>query len=123
MIKFRKKSNNYLENSKKSDNFDTSNQIKLFAMGKVKEFEMPDFDTDVIEIEESKLVVFNDDTNTFEHVIDTLVDVCGHTPEQAEQCAWIIHSKGKYAVKEGEFESLAPMRNDICRRGISAEIM
>ncbi len=92
-------------------------------MGKVKEFEMPDFDTDVIEIEESKLVVFNDDKNTFEHVIDTLIDVCGHTPEQAEQCAWIIHSKGKYAVKEGSFEALAPMRNDICRRGISAEIM
>jgi ATP-dependent Clp protease adaptor protein ClpS len=47
------------------------------------------------------LIVWNDEVNSFEWVIETLVDVCGHTPEQAEQCAIIIDSKGKYAVKEG----------------------
>jgi ATP-dependent Clp protease adaptor protein ClpS len=92
-------------------------------MGKIQEFQLPDFDTDVIEVEAHKLVVFNDDVNTFEHVIDTLIDVCGHTPEQAEQCTLFIHYKGKYVVKEGEFEAMASMRNDICRRGISAEVI
>ncbi|MCR9062327.1 MAG: ATP-dependent Clp protease adaptor ClpS [Cytophagales bacterium] len=69
------------------------------------------------------LVLFNDDVNTFDHVIDTLVDVCDHTPEQAEQCAWIIHLKGKCGVKNGEYDDLASKRNEICRRGISAEVM
>ncbi|MCS6824649.1 MAG: ATP-dependent Clp protease adaptor ClpS [Cytophagaceae bacterium] len=69
------------------------------------------------------LVVFNDDYNTFDHVINTLIKVCGHTPEQAEQCTWIIHFKGKCSVKKGYFEELAPMRQGICDRGISAEIL
>lgn len=73
-----------------------------------------DLDSNVID--ECKLIVFNDNKNTFEHVINTLVDVCGHSKEQAEQCAWIIHSKGKYAVKQGDYEKLSPMCNDICRR-------
>ncbi len=69
------------------------------------------------------LVVFNDEVNTFDYVIDTLVEVCEHTPEQAEQCTIIIHYKGKCQVKTGDFEELAPMRNEICRRGISAEVI
>ncbi len=69
------------------------------------------------------LVVFNDDVNTFEHVIETLVEVCEHTPEQAEQCTLLIHYKGKCAVKKGGFSELAPMRNAICHRGISAEVL
>lgn len=77
---------------------------------------------ETVETEVRRLVVFNDDVNTFDWVIDTLVDVCDHTVEQAEQCALIIHHKGKCSVKEGEFDSLVPMRNEICRRGISAEI-
>jgi ATP-dependent Clp protease adaptor protein ClpS len=75
-----------------------------------------------VETDLMKLVVYNDDVNTFEWVIDTLVEVCKHTSEQAEQCTLIIHFKGKCSVKEGEFEELASMRNEICRRGISAEI-
>ena len=75
-----------------------------------------------IETELKKLVVYNDDVNTFDWVIDTLMEVCEHTNEQAEQCTLIIHYKGKCAVKEGEFEELIGMRNAICRRGISAEI-
>jgi ATP-dependent Clp protease adaptor protein ClpS len=69
-----------------------------------------------------KLVVFNDDYNTFDHVIETLMKVCGHSPEQAEQCTFIIHFKGKCTVKTGEWENLAKMRDQICDAGISAEV-
>jgi len=61
--------------------------------------------------------------NTFEHVIQALVSVCGHNMEQAEQCTLIIHYKGKCTVKVGTFNELKPMRQGICERGISAEIV
>ncbi len=69
------------------------------------------------------LVVFNDEVNTFDHVINTLIKVCKHTQEQAEQCTLIIHYRGKCTVKNGSFDELAPMRNAICQRGISAEVL
>ena len=69
------------------------------------------------------LMIFNDDYNTFDHVIDTLIKVCNHTPEQAEQCTWIIHFKGKCSVKKGAYEILKPMREAICDRGIDARIL
>jgi ATP-dependent Clp protease adaptor protein ClpS len=69
------------------------------------------------------LIVYNDDVNTFEHVINTLIKVCGHTAEQAEQCTYLIHYKGKCTVKIGNFEELTPMRQSICDKGISAEIV
>jgi len=75
-----------------------------------------------VETDIKKLVVYNDEVNTFDWVIDTLIEVCKHTSEQAEQCTLIIHYKGKCSVKEGEFDELTGMRNEICRRGISAEI-
>lgn len=86
---------------------------------------------DIIEVlEESiadvklwSLVVFNDDVNTFDHVIETLIQICEHNPQQAEQCALIIHFKGKCCVKSGDQEELIAMRNAICDRGISAEVM
>lgn len=68
------------------------------------------------------LIVWNDNKNTFEWVIETLVEICGHTPEQAEQCAFIIHFHGKYAVKQGDYETLKPMREAITERGINATI-
>lgn len=68
------------------------------------------------------LVVWNDEINTFDWVIETLVDVCGHTREQAEQCAYIIHFHGKYAVKQGDYETLNPMREAIIDRGIDATL-
>lgn len=80
------------------------------------------WDTEVIDIAERSLVVFNDDVNTFEHVIDTFVKILRHEPEQAEQCAWIIHTKGKCKVKNGTYEVLEPMCTAILGRGISAEI-
>ncbi len=68
------------------------------------------------------LVVYNDDFNTFDHVINTLIKVCGHSPEQAEQCTWIIHYKGKCTVKTGTFDELKPMKEAICDAGIDAKI-
>ncbi len=68
------------------------------------------------------LIVWNDEVNTFEWVIETLVEVCGHTEEQAEQCSLIIHNNGKYAVKEGNYETLKPMCDAITERGINATI-
>jgi ATP-dependent Clp protease adaptor protein ClpS len=69
------------------------------------------------------LVVFNDDINTFEHVTRTLIKVCQHTPEQAEQCTLIIHYRGKCQVKNGTFDFLRPMREAICEAGIDARIL
>lgn len=79
---------------------------------------------EVIDIADVKdLVVFNDDFNTFEHVIETLIKVCKHTPEQAEQCTWLIHHKGKCTVKNGVLDELKPMREAICDAGIDAKIL
>jgi ATP-dependent Clp protease adaptor protein ClpS len=76
----------------------------------------------VITEDEKDLVVYNDDFNTFDHVINTLVKVCKHSAEQAEQCAYIIHYRGKCAVKKGVFEELHPMKDSICEAGIDAKI-
>ena len=70
-----------------------------------------------------RVVVLNDDFNTFEHVIDTLISVCKHSAEQAEQCTWIIHHKGKCTVKNGSLEELKPMREGIREKGIDARII
>lgn len=72
--------------------------------------------------ETCKLIVWNDEVNTFEWVIETLMDICGHTQEQAEQCAFIIHFHGKYAVKNGSYEDLKPQCDAITDRGINATI-
>ena len=77
---------------------------------------------DVITEDLKDLVVYNDDFNTFEHVINTLIKVCKHTTEQAEQCTWIIHYKGKCSVKSGTFNELRPMKESICEAGIDAKI-
>ncbi len=68
------------------------------------------------------LIVWNDEVNTFEWVIETLIDVCDHSEDQAEQCAMLIHTKGKYAVKHGDFDTLKPMCDAITERGIGATI-
>jgi ATP-dependent Clp protease adaptor protein ClpS len=68
------------------------------------------------------LVLYNDDVNTFDWVIQTLIEICEHTLIQAEQCAWIVHYKGKCSVKEGEFSILKNMKDVINKRGIDAKI-
>ena len=69
-----------------------------------------------------QLIVWNDAVTTFDWVITTLIEVCNHAQEQAEQCAMIIHTKGKYAVKEGSYEFLKPMCDNITDRGIGATV-
>lgn len=71
----------------------------------------------------NEIVLFNDDVNTFEHVIDTLVTVCEHTPEQAEQCSLIVHYNGKCTVKTGEYNDLKPRCTRLLQAGLSAEIV
>lgn len=69
-----------------------------------------------------EIVLHNDDVNTFEHVIDCLMDICGHEPVQAEQCAHIVHFNGKCSVKRGTFDQLEPRCTALQDRGLSAAI-
>ena len=73
-------------------------------------------------IEQKDLMVYNDDVNTFDHVINTLIKVCKHSAEQAEQCTWIIHYKGKCQVKRGYFDKLKPICTALLDKGLSAVI-
>lgn len=79
----------------------------------------------VLELEDEvyKLVVHNDDVNTFDFVIMCLINICEHTPEQAEQCTMLIHYKGKCTVKTGALEKLKPMHQALLGKGLSSEIV
>lgn len=81
-------------------------------------------ETDTLTLNEDpcNLVVWNDEVNTFEWVIETLMEICGHSYEQAEQCAYIIHFQGKYAVKNGSYDNLKPLCDAITERGINATV-
>jgi len=87
-----------------------------------------DTDSDVltaleeVAVEDKQIVVYNDDFNTFDHVINSLIKVCKHDPIQAEQCTFLIHHKGKCSVKKGSYEKLEPMCTALLERGITAEI-
>jgi ATP-dependent Clp protease adaptor protein ClpS len=74
-------------------------------------------------LKQNEIVLFNDDVNTFDHVIDTLIYACDHTPEQAEQCSLIVHYKGKCTVKTGPYEDLKPRCSKLLEAGLSAEIV
>lgn len=82
-------------------------------------------EVDVLEQETNvnEIVLFNDDVNTFDHVIDSLVEICDHTLEQAEQCAILVHYKGKCTVKTGEYKDLKPRCIQLLTKGLSAEII
>ncbi|MEM0518574.1 MULTISPECIES: ATP-dependent Clp protease adaptor ClpS [Aequorivita] len=71
----------------------------------------------------NEIVLYNDDVNTFDHVINSLIFACEHTPEQAEQCSIIVHYKGKCTVKTGEFSDLKPRCSMLLEAGLSAEII
>ncbi|WP_281638224.1 ATP-dependent Clp protease adaptor ClpS [Flavobacterium marginilacus] len=71
----------------------------------------------------NEIIVYNDDVNTFDHVIDTLIRICGHTPIQAEQCSLIIHFNGKCTVKTGEYDKLKIQCTGLLEAGLSAEII
>lgn len=74
-------------------------------------------------VQQNEIVLFNDEVNTFDHVITTLISVCEHTPEQAEQCSLIVHYKGKCTVKTGEYDDLKPRCSKLLQAGLSAEIV
>ncbi len=72
---------------------------------------------------QNEIVLYNDDVNTFDHVIDTLIYACEHTPEQAEQCSIIVHHNGKCTVKTGVYDDLKPRCSMLLEAGLSAEIV
>ena len=73
-------------------------------------------------VKEKALILYNDDFNTFDFVIETLVAICGQDFLQAEQCAYIVHYKGKCDVKHGSYEKLEHLCSEMLRRGLTAEI-
>ena len=78
---------------------------------------------EVLEAKEHQIVLHNDDVNTFDHVIRCLVRICDQSPEQAEQCAYIVHYHGKCVVKTGAFEDLKPRCLLLLEEGLSAELV
>ena len=72
--------------------------------------------------QERELILFNDDFNTFDFVIETLIEVCGHDYIQAEQCALVTHYNGKCGVKNGTFEDLKPLHDEMTNRDLTVSI-
>ena len=81
-----------------------------------------DIDLLLKEIDVKKLIIHNDDVNTFDWVIQSLIEICKHSPEQAEQCTYIVHYRGKCQVKNGPEEEITRMCNAFLQRGIIATI-
>lgn len=83
-----------------------------------------ELDIDLSELlnEPKEIVLYNDDFNTFDFVIESLVKVCNHNVIQAEQCAFLVHYTGKCGVKRGDIEKLKPICTALLDRGLSAEI-
>jgi ATP-dependent Clp protease adaptor protein ClpS len=77
---------------------------------------------DVLKSPTNQLILYNDDSHTFDFVIESLIEVCGHDPVTAEQCTMIVHYKGKCDVKSGSQEILLPLRNELGNRGLIATI-
>jgi ATP-dependent Clp protease adaptor protein ClpS len=92
------------------------------TMSEFNPWKQEELDTDVLDALLHNLIIWNDEVNTFDWVIESLVDVCSHTQEQAEQCALLIHYQGKYAVKKGNFDTLRPMCEALIDRGINSTI-
>ncbi len=88
----------------------------------VKEKEIHKGDTDELLSEGRNLVLFNDDHNTFDHVIESLIEVCKHEHNQAEQCALVAHFNGKCTVKSGSFDELKPLQEAMGLRDLTVEI-
>ena len=87
-----------------------------------------DTDSDVllapeeIQVADKQIILYNDDFNTFDFVIESLLKVCKHDAIQAEQCTFLVHYKGKCSVKKGSYEELEPMCTGLLERGLTAEI-
>ena len=100
--------------------FDPMSDTKYDGLGKEETSTETLLDEDLAK--NNEIVLFNDDVNTFDHVIDTLIYACDHTPEQAEQCSIIVHHNGKCTVKTGPYEDLEPRCSMLLEAGLSAEI-
>jgi ATP-dependent Clp protease adaptor protein ClpS len=81
-----------------------------------------ELEVDVLDLIDNgyKVVLYNDDVNTFDWVIECLCEICNHDELQAEQCAMLVHYKGKALVKNGEEEKLKSICQALCDRGLSA---
>ena len=90
---------------------------------KTKEKIQEQHEVNTLEKPNNEIVVYNDDYNTFDHVIETLIKACKHTPQQAEQCTILVHYKGQCTVKTGELIDLKPICSNILEAGIDAEII
>lgn len=95
----------------------------------IKSYEDPkrQYEEDVLVLEQTddvyKLVLHNDDIHTFDYVIDCLIEICKHTMEQAEQCTFLVHYKGKCTVKTGSMDLLKPMHEKLISRELTSEIV
>jgi ATP-dependent Clp protease adaptor protein ClpS len=78
---------------------------------------------DESEVGDRQIILYNDDVNTFDFVITSLIKVCRHDAIQAEQCTYLVHYKGKCSVKRGSYEEMEPMCTALLERGLTAEII
>lgn len=76
----------------------------------------------ILESPKNQLILYNDDYHTFDFVIESLIEICGHDPIIAEQCTMIVHYKGKCNVKSSSHKVLLPLRNELASRGLIAAI-
>lgn len=88
----------------------------------IRERTKPIEDTEDQVSEEKNLILYNDDHNTFDFVIETLIEVCDHDPVTAEQLTMIVHYKGKCTVRSGDMEELTPMSREMSDRGLTVSI-
>ena len=95
----------------------------MICFDQTKEQDQPQHDLAVESSRLHEIILFNDEVNTFDHVIKTLIEVCEHTPQQAEQCSLIVHYKGKCSVKRGSYDELEPKCIRLHAAGLSAEIV
>jgi ATP-dependent Clp protease adaptor protein ClpS len=95
----------------------------------IKDYEDPkrQYEEEVLVLDDTdeiyKLVLHNDDIHTFDYVIDSLIEICKHTLEQAEQCTMLVHYKGKCTVKTGSMDILKPMHDKLISRQLTSEIV
>lgn len=103
--------------------FYTTHVFKISSSNHDVDIEVSDeVDEAIKDLMSQSIVLFNDDHNTFDHVISCLVDFCDHHPHQAEQCAMIVHHNGKCEVKRGSFDDLKPICEALLENGLSAKI-
>ena len=101
----------------------------MYETKNIRDYENPqrEYEEEVALLEREdevyKLVLWNDDVNTFDYVIEALVEICEHTLEQAEQCTILVHYKGKCTVKTGSLEKLKPMHEKLLARSLTSEIV